>query len=81
MQAYWKKYNNPKNRIFNVLREEYEKSPARGLLYFMFMLKSHCLILSKEGDSGKNLYVLKKQKKKICIFALCFKGYIVWKIR
>lgn len=37
--------------------------------------------MRKEGDSGKNLYVLKKQKKKICIFALCFKGYIVWKIR
>ena len=31
----------------------------------MFMLKSQCLILSKEGDSGKNPYVLKKQKKKI----------------
>lgn len=62
MQAYWQKYNNPKNRIFNILREEEEKSPARDLLYFMFMLKSQCLILSKEGDSGKNTYVLKKIK-------------------
>lgn len=31
-----------------------------GLLYFMFMLKSQCLILREEGDSGKNPYVLKK---------------------
>lgn len=62
MLAYWQKYNNLKNRIFNILRKEYVKSPAMDLLYFTFKLKFRCFILRTEGDSGKNLYVLKKIK-------------------
>lgn len=37
--------------------------------------------MRKEGDSGKNPYVLKIQKQEISIFVLCFNRYIVWKIR